>query len=154
MKKEFSKEWIASSQTRKQRKYRANAPLHIKRNFLASNLTKELRKKHGMRNVEVRKGDNVKIMRGEFKKKTGKVADVDIKMTRLTVEGLQRKKKDGTKINIYFHPSNVQITNLAEDKQRFAAPKAPELKEQKTESKETKSEAKAEKGGKNAPNKK
>jgi large subunit ribosomal protein L24 len=119
MKKEFSTSWIGSSQTRKQRKFRFNAPLHIKRKFLASNLTKELRTKHGIRSIEVRKGDNVKINVGEFRKQSGKVAGVDIKKSRITIEGIQRKKKDGTKINVYFHPSNVQITSLVEDKRRF-----------------------------------
>jgi len=34
MKKIFSTHWKASKQPRKQRKYRAKAPLHIKRKFL------------------------------------------------------------------------------------------------------------------------
>lgn len=123
MKKTFSKKWKASSQTRKQRKYRFNAPLHIKHKFLSANLSKELRKKLGIRNIEVRKGDSVKIMRGEFKKKTGKIASVDIKRTRVAIEGIQRKKKDGTKVNVYFHPSNLQILDMKEDKFRLAVKK-------------------------------
>ena len=103
MKKDFSTAWKASSQVRKQRKYKFNAPLHIKQKFMASNLTKELRKKMGKRNVEVRKGDIVKVMRGKLAGKSGKVANVDLKRERVTIEGLQNQKKDGTKINIYFH---------------------------------------------------
>ena len=34
MKNKFSKKWISSSQTRKQRKYRMNAPLHISRKMI------------------------------------------------------------------------------------------------------------------------
>jgi len=121
MKKLFSRKWKASRQTRKKRKYIANAPLHIKHKFLSANLSKELRKKLGIRNLEVRKGDNVKVMRGdfEFKKKTGKISQVNIKKTRVTIEGMQRKKKDGTKVNIYFHPSNLQILDIKEDKFRL-----------------------------------
>ena len=71
MKKKFSKKWKASGKARKQRKYVANAPLHIKKKFLSANLSKELRKKYG-RSLQIRKGDSVKVMRGKFKGKTGK----------------------------------------------------------------------------------
>lgn len=118
MKKTFSSKWKASSQRRKQRKYQFNAPLHIKHKFMASNLSKELRKKIGKRNIEVRKGDTVKIMRGKFAGKSGKVAGADLKLERISVEGIQRQKKDGTKINVYFHPSKVQITGLSENREK------------------------------------
>ncbi len=62
MKKKFSDKWKASKLPRKQRKYLANAPLHIKRKFLSANLSKELRKKHGKRSIPIRKGDTVRIM--------------------------------------------------------------------------------------------
>ena len=97
MKKKFSTHWVSSSQTRKQRKYRANAPLHIRNKFVSANLSKELRKKLGTRNIAIRKGDTVKIMRGSFSTKTGKVNSVDLKRMRISIEGIQKKKKDGTK---------------------------------------------------------
>ena len=74
MKKEFSTKWIESTQPRKQRKYLANAPLSIKRKMISSNLNKELRKKYSRRNFVLIKGDEVKIMNGEFKGKRGKVS--------------------------------------------------------------------------------
>ena len=135
MKKEFSTAWKSSKQTRKQRKYRFNAPLHIKQKFLASNLSKDLRKKLGIRNLEVRKGDSVKIMRGEFKKKTGKIASVDMKKTRVAIEGIQRKKRDGTKVNVYFHPSNLQIQDIKEDKFRLQKKSDSTKQENKQEKK-------------------
>ena len=112
MRKKFSTKWKASSQPRKQRKYRANAPNHVKRKFLSTTLSKELRQKHGMRNIEVKKGDEVKAMRGKFKGKQGKVTDIDVKNVRISIEGIQRTKKDGTKVNVWFHPSKVKIINL------------------------------------------
>jgi len=42
MKQKFSTTWKASKQPRKQRKYSANAPLHIKRKMLSANLSKTL----------------------------------------------------------------------------------------------------------------
>ncbi|MCF7910605.1 50S ribosomal protein L24 [Candidatus Pacearchaeota archaeon] len=120
MKQKFSKKWNASKQPRKQRKFIANAPLHIRRRFLSVNLSKELRKKHEKRNIVLRKNDKVKIMRGKFKGKTGKVLEIDTKRTRAYVEGIQIKKLDGSKANVPIKTSNLQIIELdLEDKKRL-----------------------------------
>ena len=120
MKKHFSKYWKASRQPRKQVKYRANAPLHVKHKFMSANLDKDLRKKYGKRNFPLRKGDSVKVLRGEFKKKTGKVGLVDLKNLRIAIDGVQKTKKDGSKINVWFDPSNLQIKELnLDDKKRL-----------------------------------
>jgi ribosomal protein uL24 len=122
MKKKFSTAWKASSQTRKQRKYLANAPIHTQRKIMASHLSKELRTKYKKRSFPIRKDDEVKIMRGKFKGKTGKIADIDRARKRVAIEGIQRKKKDGTKINIFFNASVLQIQKLnLEDKKRVGA---------------------------------
>jgi large subunit ribosomal protein L24 len=124
MKKEFSISWKSSKQPRKQRKYAAKAPLHIKNRFLSVMLSKDLRKKYSQRNLRVRKDDSVKIMRGKFKKKTGKILGVDVKKTRVYIDGIQQKKKDGSKVNIPFHPSKLQIIELGKtEKERFKKPK-------------------------------
>lgn len=121
MKNKFSKDWKSSKQPRKKRKYLANAPLHLKKKMLSVNLSKELRSKFKTRNVVVRKGDQVKVLRGKFKGKTGKVIQVDIKKLKVTIEGLTLTKKDGSKVNVKMIPSNLQITELAlEDKKRIA----------------------------------
>jgi large subunit ribosomal protein L24 len=119
MKKEFSTAWKSSKQPRKQRKYLANAPLHIRKKFVSINLSKELRKKHAKRNMSVRKGDVVQIMRGKFKGKKGKVTEVKLKISKVTIEGIQAKKQDGSKVNIRMQPSNLQIIELnLEDRKR------------------------------------
>ncbi len=119
MKKKFSKHWKASKQPRKQRKYLANAPLHIKRKFLSVNLVKTLREKHKTRNVPVRKGDKVKVMRGSYKGKSGKVVEVKIKLGKIYMENVQRKKLDGSSVNVPIKASNLQILELnTEDKKR------------------------------------
>lgn len=130
MKKQFSKSWKASKQPRKQRKYLAEAPLSTRKKMISSNLSKELRKKYGKRNISLRKGDVVKIMRGKFKKSTGKITEVDLKNLKVIVEGIQIKKQDGSKANVKIEPSNVQIIELnLEDQKRK---KALERKIQKT----------------------
>ena len=134
MKQKFSTKWKSSKQPRKQRKYLANAPLHIKKKFISVNLSKELRKKYNKRNISVRKGDVVKIMRGKFKKKQGKITEVKLKKSKLAVEGIQVKKLDGSKVNVMLQPSNLQIVELnLEDRKRIQKLGAKENKEKKTE---------------------
>ena len=137
MKKIFSKKWKASKQPRKQRKYVAKAPLHTKRKFLSANLSKNLRKKYSKRSFKLRKGDTVKVMKGSFKKKQGKISSIDVKRTKIAIEGIQKSKKDGTKVNIFFHPSNLQIQELnLEDTKRTKRINWEEVKEK--EEKKTK----------------
>ena len=120
MKQKFSTKWKASKQPRKQRKYSANAPLHLKRKLLSVNLSKELRKKYSRRNIPARKGDTVKIMIGKFKKKSGKIISIDTKTSKIKIEGITIKKQDGSKANVKIHPSNLQIIELnLNDKKRM-----------------------------------
>nr|AJS11625.1 50S ribosomal protein L24P [uncultured archaeon] len=143
MKKKFNTSWKSSKQPRKQRKYLANAPLHIKKKFVSVNLSKELRKKYGKRNIPVKKGDSVKIMNGKFKDKQGKVTKVNLNKSKIIIEGLQIKKQDGSKVNIYLQPSNMQIIELnLEDKKRSKSLESginiEHKKEEKSEKKEIK----------------
>tara|TARA_Y100000310_G_scaffold122529_1_gene121240 strand:- start:7794 stop:8222 length:429 start_codon:yes stop_codon:yes gene_type:complete len=112
MKQKFSTKWVGSKLPRKQRKYRVNAPLHIKHKMMSSNLSKELRTKYGKRSFPIKKGDSIRIMKGEFKKKTGKIDSVSLKKGRVIIEGISRSKKDGSKVSVYFNPSNLQIKEL------------------------------------------
>jgi large subunit ribosomal protein L24 len=122
MKQKFSNAWKSSKQIRKQRKYSYNAPLHTKHKLLASHLSKELMQKHGTRNFPVKKGDMVKIVRGQFKNHVGKIEAVLLKKTRVHVEGAQLIKRDGTKVSYPIHPSNLIITTLnIDDKLRQKA---------------------------------
>ena len=119
MKTKFSSSWKKSKQPRKQRKYRYNAPLHVKQKFVSTHLSKELRKKYKKRNVNLRKGDSVKVMRGQFKNKSGKVDEVDVKKTSVYVDGIETVKRDGTKSRYPIHPSNLIITEVnLDDKMR------------------------------------
>ena len=144
MKQKFSASWTGSKQPRKQRKYRANAPLHLRRKMISISLSKELKKKHDKRNFPVRKGDNVSIMRGEFKGKSGKIENVDMKKMKVIIDGIYRTKKDGSKVAVMFEPSNLQIKELVlEDKKRKESlERKASVKNIKTENKkETKKNA-------------
>lgn len=122
MKSIFSKTWTRSKQPRKQRKYRYNAPPHLKRKFMSTNLSKELREKYKKRNFVLVKGDKVKVLRGQFKGKAGIVDKIDMKNMKVLVQGVENIRKDGTKINYPIDPSNLIITELKmDDKKRKAS---------------------------------
>lgn len=131
MKNSFSLKWQESKQPRKQRKFIAKAPLHIKRKLLGVNLSKDLRKKHSKRNITLRKGDVVKIMNGKFKKKQGKVLRIETKKGKIFIENIQIKKIDGSKVDIPIKASNLQIIELnLDDKKRFKGLKSKTTKEE------------------------
>ena len=137
MKRNFSASWKASKQPRKQRKYLAKAPLHLRKKFFSVNLSKDLRKKYGKRNIPLRKGDLIKIMRGKFKKKQGKVIEIKKMTGKIYIENIQTKKQDGSKVNVPVRASNLQIIELnLEDKKRVK--KLSIKNEKKTEEKSIK----------------
>lgn len=112
MKKLFSKKWKSSKQPRKQRKYLANAPLHIKRKFMSATLSKGLRNKFKRRSIKIRKGDKVKILRGQFKKKEGIIVEISLKKSKVDIDIAQMVKRDGSKVYYPIHPSNLMVTEL------------------------------------------
>lgn len=119
MKQKFSTAWKSSKQPRKQRKYIYNAPLHLKQKAISSHLSKELRKKYGRRSIKIKKGDVVKIMVGQFKKKEGKVQSVNLKKGVVYIENVQNIRKDGTKSYYPIHPSNLLVVEVnLDDKKR------------------------------------
>ena len=122
--KTFSRDWNASKKARKQRKYRANLPLHLRSKLTHVHLSEELRKAHKTRNMAARVGDKVKIMRGQFKGREGTIEKVDRTYERIFVTGMEMIKKDGTKVLAPFHPSNLMLTELnLEDKRRIEVKK-------------------------------
>lgn len=111
---------VVSSQPRKQRKFRYNAPLHIKSKFMTATLTKDLREKYG-RSARVIVGDTVKVMRGDFAGAEGKVREIDVQREQVIVEGVSVASADGKEQPRPIHPSNLMITKLNLDDERRAA---------------------------------
>ena len=125
--KTFSKSWISSKKPNKQRKYRFNAPLHIRGSFLNAHLSKELHSKYNIRAIRVRTGDKVRIMRGQFKKTEGKVEEVDMKSLKVYIAKIEHIKRDGTKARYPIEPSNLLLVELnTDDKQRLNTQKKGE----------------------------
>ncbi|MBI2574645.1 50S ribosomal protein L24 [Candidatus Woesearchaeota archaeon] len=120
MKRTFSQSWKASKKPSKQRKYRYNSPLHTKRKLLSAHLSKQLKEKHKKRALEIRKGDTAKVMRGQFRGKTGRIEKASIKLGSVYLSGIETQRKDGTKALYPIDPSNIMLTELnQEDKRRM-----------------------------------
>ena len=131
MKSQFSNTWKSSIQPRKQRKYRYNAPVNVKRKFLSVNLAKELRAKHGARSVKIRTGDKIKVLRGNHSTKTGVVDRVDLSNLKIFVAGIEILKKDGSKAKVALNPSNLQIIELMLDDKKRKVKLTPKKVEEK-----------------------
>ncbi len=94
------------------RRFFYNAPQHIKRKMVAAHLAEDLMLKYKRRSIQVIKGDTVKIMRGSYKGRVGKVRKVDVKRQRIEIEGVTITKVDGKSVPYPVHASNVMITKL------------------------------------------
>lgn len=70
--------------------------------------------------MPIRKDDEVRVLRGEFKGKEGKVVQVYRKKYVIHVERCTRDKANGQTINVGIDASNVEITKLKMDKGRKA----------------------------------
>ncbi|MCG2889414.1 MAG: 50S ribosomal protein L24 [Acidilobus sp.] len=103
---------LASPKPKVQRKAFYNAPLHLRHKLVSAHLSRELREKLGIRSLPVVVGDRVMIMKGDYKGKTGKVVEVDLKGLWVKVEGITRKKADGTEVLVKFRPWNLLILDL------------------------------------------
>jgi large subunit ribosomal protein L24 len=139
VKTSFAKTWNKSTQPRKQRKYRYNAPLHVKQKMVHVHLSTELRKKYNFRNVQLKAGDKIKVLRGKFAKKEGKVDKISLKNEKVYVAGIETIKKEGTKLPIALNPTNLMIIELdLSDKKRKQKLESKGKTESKSESKESK----------------
>ncbi|MDO8642320.1 MAG: 50S ribosomal protein L24 [Candidatus Woesearchaeota archaeon] len=119
MEKTWSSAWKASTKPRKQRKYRANLPLHLRKKRMQSPLAKELKKKYNTNAATVHQGDTVRVLRGSSKGKTGKVDQVSYTKECVYITGISVTRKDGTQKPRGVNPSKILITELnLSDKRR------------------------------------
>ena len=101
-----------STQPRKERKTLYNLPTHKARARMASHLDEPLLLKYNTRSITLRKGDTVRIMRGEFAGTSGKVLEVDTRTGKVTVDGVTVSKAKATQVARPLDPSNLVITKL------------------------------------------
>ncbi len=109
---DWSNNWNSSKNPSKQRKYRDNAPLHVKDKLISANLDHELRDELGTRNIKIRTGDRVKVMRGDFSGSEGIINNIDREEEVVYINGLEVERNDGSKQQKPFPPSNLQVVAL------------------------------------------
>jgi large subunit ribosomal protein L24 len=139
-----------SRQPRKQRLALLQAPLHVRQKLMTAPLSEELREKYGVKRLPVRKGDKVRIVRGDFKGHEGAVVKVDLRRLRIYVDGVTVKRQDGTPRFVPIHPSKVVIVALdLKDKWRRAIieRRSGVKVEEERKAETSEGEARAESGG-------
>jgi large subunit ribosomal protein L24 len=96
-----------------------HVPKHVRDAMICSSLADNLREQYTRKSVRVKKGDNVRVMRGEYSGIEGKIEKVNTQRGTLAIEGVQREKVRGGNVKVQIHASNVQIIGLnLEDKLR------------------------------------
>ena len=87
---------------------------------MSATLSKDLRKKHGLRSLPVRKDDEVVVLRGTHKGHKGKIIQVFRKKWVIHIDKLTKNKANGAPYQIPIDPSKVAIVKLKEGKDRMA----------------------------------
>ena len=82
---------------------------------ICATLSKDLRKKYPRRSARIMIDDTVKVMRGEYKGLSGKVAKISTESNSIAIEGNKKEKLKGEKIDVYIHSTNMVITSLNTD---------------------------------------
>ena len=96
-----------------------HVPKHVRDAMICSSLADNLREQYTRKSVRVKKGDNVRVMRGEYSGIEGKIEKVNTQRGTLAIEGVQREKVRGGNVKVQIHASNVQVIGLnLEDKLR------------------------------------
>ncbi|KAI8844321.1 60S ribosomal protein L26B [Chytriomyces hyalinus] len=109
-----------SSSRRVNRKAHFSAPSNIRRKIMSASLSKELREKYKVRSLPIRTDDEVTVVRGSNKGKTGKVVAVYRKKWVIHIEKLTKEKSNNQSVQLGVDPSKVQISTIKLDKDRLA----------------------------------
>ena len=108
----------SSKSPRKQRRQIRNAALHERKNMLKCRLDEFLQDEYGLRSLVIKKGDLVRIMRGQFRDTEGKVTNVSYKKGLVYLDNTTITKADGKEASVPVHPSNLMLVKLELDEER------------------------------------
>ena len=101
-----------SRQPRRQRRALYNADLFERRKRMSVPLSRELRARYGRRGVPVRKGDTVRVLSGSFRGREERVAKVDRRRYRVTLDNITGKTADAKLKPLPIRPSHLLLTKL------------------------------------------
>lgn len=145
---------MKTKKPKKQRRRKSNLPHHKREMELSVNLSEELREEFETRSIPPREGDEVRVMRGDFRGSSGEVREVDQEEREVKVEDIERVKTDGTEVHVPLKPSNLMLVDpdmgdrmRRKIVERVGGEIEEEMMEEKeTEEEEEKEEEKAGKG--------
>ncbi|MFW9845194.1 MAG: 50S ribosomal protein L24 [Candidatus Thorarchaeota archaeon] len=103
---------------KKQRRRIYKSPLHSHKKMLKCRLDEFLREEYGLRSLVLKKGDLVRVMRGQFRDTESKVVRIDHRNVRVYLESATTTKADGKEAQIPVHPSNLMLVKLEFDDDR------------------------------------
>ena len=107
-----------SSSRRVQRKRQLGASSSLKRKLMSCHLSKSLRDQYKLRSLPIKRGDEVKILKGKGKGKSGKVVQVYRKKNIIYVDKVNREKQNGQTVFLPIKPSYCRIEKLLINKDR------------------------------------
>ena len=107
-----------TSKRRTQRRLQSNAPSSIKRRLMSCHLNKSLRDQYKIRSLPIKRGDEVKILKGKSKGKSGKVVQVYRKREVIYVDKVNREKQNGQSVFLPIRPCHCIIEKLLINKDR------------------------------------
>ncbi len=111
---------VSPKSPRKQRRMIYKSPIHSHKNMLKCRLDEFLREEYSMRSLVPKKGDLVRIMRGQFRETEGKIVRIDYTKIRIYVDSATTTKSDGKEVQVPLHPSNLMLVKLELNDERKA----------------------------------
>jgi large subunit ribosomal protein L24 len=108
----------SSKSPSKQRKRIMNAPIHMRKSLLKVRLDEFLTEEYGLRSLVIKKGDLVRIMRGQFRDTESKVTLVSYKKGVVYLDNTTITKADGKEAAVPVHPSNLMLVKLEMNDER------------------------------------
>ena len=107
-----------ASKRRTQRRLQLTAPSSIRRRLMSCHLNKTLRDQYKIRSLPIKRGDEVKILKGKSKGKTGKVVQVYRRRNVIYVDKVNREKQNGQAVFLPIRPCHCVIEKLLINKDR------------------------------------
>lgn len=106
---------VNSKQPRRQRKALFQYKNHQRSKLLSARVADFLREEYGIKNIPLRVGDSVKIVKGEFTDFEGEVIEIT-KNQRAKIKEATFDKADGTQFHPAIHISKLVVTKFYKEK--------------------------------------
>ena len=107
-----------ASKRRAQRKLQLTAPSSVKRRLMSCHLNKSLRDQYKIRCLPIKRGDEVKILKGKSKGKAGKVVQVYRRRNVIYVDKINREKQNGQTTFLPIKPCHCILEKIIANKDR------------------------------------